>query len=148
MSALLFVVWVFDAVELSLPWFERSVVVEVLVVWVFVAVELSLPWFELSAVLVEVFVEVLVDELLPWFELSEVLVEVFVDELLPWFELSRLELSVQVEVPPSLAFSPLPSCETLVEELVDGSVVWAWAFRPNASDRAVTSKVLFMLKFP
>jgi len=170
LSALLFVVWVFDAVELSLPWFERSVVVEVLVVWVFDAVELSLPWFELSAVLVEVFVEVLVDELLPWFELSEVLVdvlvvvfvavlvdefelsEVLVEVLVDEFELSAVlvtvELSVQVEVPPSLAFSPLPSCATLVDELVDGSVVWAWAFRPKASDRAVTSKVLFMLKFP
>ena len=38
-----------------------------------------------------------------------------VDELFPWFELS-----------------------------VVGSVVWAWAFSPKASDRAVTSKVLFM----
>jgi len=73
---------------------------------------------------------------------------VLVDELLPWFELSRVELSVQVEVPPSLALIPLPSWLTLVDELVDGSVVCAWAFRPKASDRAVTSKVLFMLKFP
>ena len=32
----------------------------------------------------------------------------------------------------------------LSELSVVGSVVWAWAFRPKASDRAVTSKVLFM----
>jgi hypothetical protein len=31
---------------------------------------------------------------------------------------------------------------------VVGSVVWAWAFRPNASDRAVTSKVLFIKNSP
>lgn len=73
-----------------------------------------------------------------------------VEESLPWFELSVVtvlvvvELSSMLAVAPSLAFTAGPAWVRLVEESVAGSVVWAWAFRPKASDSAVTSKVLFM----
>ncbi len=90
------------------------------------------------------FVVVLVDWLLLMFER--------VEESLPWFEASVVTVLVFVEllselaVPLSLALTPGPVWVTVVEESVVGSVVWAWAcaVRPKASDRAVTSKVLFM----
>ena len=74
------------------------------------------------------------DESLPWFEASVVTVLVFV------------ELLSELAVPLSLALTPGPVWVTVVEESVGGTVVWAWAWadRPKASDRAVTSKVLFM----